>query len=55
MSLAPVQPEVEPARPFTGVALDRAGVERQDPERIRALLRDPAARAIAAGQAPRAE
>jgi NAD+ diphosphatase len=35
--------------PFTGMALDRASTERKDPDWVRAQLRDPSARMIAAG------
>ncbi len=38
------------ARPFTGMALDRAATERKDPERIEQLLAQPAARAVAAAR-----
>ena len=37
-------------RPFTGVTLDRASVERKDPEWVAALAAAPAARGIAAGR-----
>jgi NAD+ diphosphatase len=37
------------SRPFTGATLDRASVERKDPETIARLLRDPEARAVLAG------
>lgn len=36
-------------RPFTGMALDRAEAQRKDPDAVRRLLEDPAARAVAAG------
>ncbi len=36
--------------PFTGMALDRASTERKDREWVRARLRDPGARVIAAGK-----
>jgi NAD+ diphosphatase len=36
--------------PFTGMALDRASTERKDAGWVRAQLRDPAARVIAAGE-----
>jgi len=36
--------------PFTGMALDRASIERKDPDWVRRQLKDPAARAVAAGR-----
>jgi NAD+ diphosphatase len=36
--------------PFTGMALDRASIERKDPGWVRRQLKDPAARAVAAGR-----
>jgi NAD+ diphosphatase len=47
MSTAADRPAVPP---FTGMALDRASTERKDPEWVRAQLRDPGARVIAAGE-----
>jgi NAD+ diphosphatase len=47
MSISHHQPA---ARPFTGMALDRASTERKDPGWVQQLLRDPAARAVAGGQ-----
>ncbi len=38
------------ARPFTGMALDRAVTERKDPARVQRLLEDPATRAVAAAR-----
>jgi NAD+ diphosphatase len=38
------------ARPFTGMALDRASTERKDRVRIEQLLADPATRAVAAAR-----
>jgi NAD+ diphosphatase len=37
------------ARPFTGMALDRASIERKDPDQVARLLQDPATRTLAAG------
>jgi NAD+ diphosphatase len=37
------------APPFTGMALDRASIERKDPDWVRRQLTDPAARAVVAG------
>lgn len=36
-------------RPFTGMLLDRATIERKDPARIKQLLEDPGARTVLAG------
>ncbi|MGZ4297721.1 MAG: NAD(+) diphosphatase [Solirubrobacteraceae bacterium] len=36
--------------PFTGMALDRASVQRKDPKWVTGLARDPGSRAIAAGR-----
>jgi NAD+ diphosphatase len=36
--------------PFTGMALDRATVERKDPAEVARLLRDPSTRTVAAGR-----
>ncbi|MBV9838435.1 MAG: NAD(+) diphosphatase [Solirubrobacterales bacterium] len=45
---SPVQ--LPAAWPFTGMALDRASSEREDPARIGQLREDPDARAVAAGR-----
>jgi NAD+ diphosphatase len=47
MSTTPDTPAVPP---FTGMALDRASVERKDAEWVRARMADPASRVIAAGR-----
>jgi NAD+ diphosphatase len=38
------------ARPFTGMALDRASTERKDPKRVEQLRRDPDARTLIAAE-----
>jgi NAD+ diphosphatase len=38
-----------PARPFTGMVLDRATEQRKHPEELERLLEDPAARSVLAG------
>jgi NAD+ diphosphatase len=45
---APAPDAIPPSRPFTGMPLDRASTERKDPNRIKLLLQDPAAQAVAA-------
>jgi NAD+ diphosphatase len=45
----PASDPIAAARPFTGMALDRASTERKDPAWIDRLRDDPATRAVAAG------
>jgi NAD+ diphosphatase len=48
MEPMPAPDSMPTPRPFTGMALDRASAERKDPDWVRRLIEDPAARAIAA-------
>ncbi|MDQ6835497.1 MAG: NAD(+) diphosphatase [Actinomycetota bacterium] len=46
--MSPVDP-TSAGRPFTGLALDRAGAQRKDPAWVRARLDEASARAVSAG------
>jgi NAD+ diphosphatase len=46
----PDSADITASRPFTGMALDRAAIERKDPAWVQQLLEDPSTQAVAAGR-----